>query len=84
MKPLFSQFRPGTAGLSVREPDQSSDAPASHEPPVDPADGAVLSDRSRTAQTDRAPYAVRLRVILALALFSWAVVALLVWAILRF
>ena len=73
MKPLFVQFRPRPAGLSVSR----EEAPSAQPPQQD-----TLRDMRESA--DRVSYPKRLRVTLMLALLSWAIFALLAWAIFRF
>lgn len=47
-----------------------------------PSQNGESSDRAESGH--RAPYATRLRVMLALALLSWAMIAVVAWAMFRF
>lgn len=83
MKPLFATFRPKPIGQSLSQEIGVVDEPSLREGLRPAEEGSSIPDRALPAQSsDRAPYPTRLRVIIALALLSWAIVALIAWMIL--
>ena len=84
MKPLFVQFRAEPAGQSFNQEAGLPDDPPQQDAPLHGADGSPTPDRLRGEDSsDRAPYAIRLRMIFFLGLLSWAMIALATWAIQR-